>query len=82
MKYLYVCEKCKEDKEVDLPLGTDLPKSIPCDSCDGVMKYNFIQNLKEATHAIIIPESFKATSKKYEKQKLYGKFNLHEKKLY
>lgn len=82
MRYTYICEQCQQDKELDLPLGTDLPKYLACDNCNGKMFYNFIQNIRESANNIIIPESFKATSKKYEKQGLYGKFNLHEKKLF
>lgn len=82
MVYIYKCDKCAESGTIDIPLGQDLPKELPCEKCGGVMKHDLVGKLKEASHSIIIPESFKATSKMYEKQKLYGKFNLHEKTLY
>jgi len=82
MKYTYVCTSCIFETIIDIPLGQDLPKDVVCEKCNATMKHNLFEQLKEATHTIIIPESFKATSTLYDKQKYYGKHRLHEKKLY
>lgn len=81
MKYNYVCSNCNEEIDVELPLGSDLPKEIDCE-CGGVKRHALMKKLKQDSQNIIIPESFKAMSKINDTSKLYGKFNVHEKTLY
>lgn len=81
MIYTYNCE-CNNSIDINLPIGTDLPKDVVCEKCGKIMKHDFLSKWKESNTTIIVPEKFKATSKLYDKQKYYGKFNVHEKQLY
>ena len=61
MIYHYRCSKCKKTKEVELPMGEDLPKSLLCDKCnEETMKHDFMSQIN--SQSIKIPYWFKATN--------------------
>jgi len=59
MIYNYTCLKCKKKKEIDIPMGQNLPDNVACE-CGGLLKHDFAGQVK--TQAIDIPHSFRATS--------------------
>ena len=59
MTYTYKCSKCKKHKDIELPLGQDLPKDVICE-CGQIMVHSFIEQAK--TQSIKVPYWFKAVN--------------------
>jgi len=61
MIYTYKCSKCRKTKEVDLPMGSDLPKTVFCEKCkEESMKHDFLSQMN--SQSIKVPYWFKATN--------------------
>jgi hypothetical protein len=62
MTYTYICEKCNFEKDIDLPIGGELPKELPCEECKkgGKMKHDFVGQVK--LQHMIFPHWMKAVN--------------------
>ena len=75
MIYTYKCSHCKSKKDLDIPMGEDLPKTILCEKCKTeTMKHDFMSQIN--SQAITVPYWFKATNDTGVKYKKDGTSDL------
>lgn len=63
MVYDYVCNECSAIMNIELPIGSDLPKEVSCNRCGGTCKHDFLSQAQSLNS--IVPEHMKATSRIY-----------------